>query len=222
MQIVIMLYRNHYNVVGLDKIAAYLEKKEKIPAKTIAITIDDGFEDNYKYAYPVLKRYWIPATIFVIVNKIGQPGWLTWDEIKEMSGSGVVTIGSHTLSHRWLPSLNDLDLKEELTGSKRAFEEKLSKPCDFLCYPIGAHDERVKRAAKDAGYKAVCGTNPGRLKSSGDIYAIKRIRISDSSDSLFIFWGETTGLYTFLKENRSKRRNAERLAASMSEAALSK
>ena len=198
------LHKNHYNVVGPDKVVAYLEKKEKMPPKTVAITFDDGFYNNYKYAYPVLKKYNFPATIFVITSKIGKEGWLGWNELIEMSNSGVITIGSHTQSHLWLPSLDDTNLKDELAGSKKILEERLGKKVNFLCYPIGAHDERVQAAVRAAGYKAAFGTNPGRFKSAGDIFAIKRVRISSSSNSLFVFWFESSGYYTLIKEYRPK------------------
>ena len=193
-----------YNVVGLDKVIGYLEKKEKVPPRTVAITFDDGFYNNYKYAYPVLKKYGLIATIFIIVDKIGTPGFLSWDELKEMSDSGFVVIGSHSVSHKWLPSLGRRDLKRELEESKAVLKKKLGKSVDVFCYPIGAHDERVIDGVKEAGYACAVATNPGRFKPADDIYAIKRVRISRTSDSLFVFWIETSGYYTWIKEHRDE------------------
>jgi len=198
------LHRNHYNVVTLDRIVSYMEKREKIPLKTVAITFDDGYYNNYKYAYPVLKRYGIPATIFVITDKIGKTGFLGWPEIEEMAKSGVVTIGSHTKSHSWLPSLDDKDLKDQLADSKEIIESRTGKPVEFLCYPIGAHDERVQEAVRQAGYLCAVATNPGKRKSSKDVYAIKRIKISRTSDNMLIFGIESSGYYTWIKEKRDK------------------
>lgn len=195
------LHKNKYNVVTLDKIVSYLRNKEPMPPKTIAITFDDGFYNNYKYAYPVLKKYNIPAAIFVIVGNIGQPGYLGWKEIKEMSDSGIITIGSHTISHKWLPTTGTAQLRRELADSKSALEEKLGKKVDALCYPIGAHDERVERETNKAGYLCAVATNPGLGSSADDIYSIKRIKISRTSDNLIIFWLETSGYYTWVKEH---------------------
>lgn len=198
------LHRNKYNVVGLDEAVSYLRERKKIPSKTVAITFDDGYYNNYKYAYPVLKRYNIPATVFIIVNKIGQPGWLGWRELKEMSDSGLITVGSHTISHLWLPTMGTAKLKAELADSKRILEERLGKDVGLLCYPIGALDDRVKRLVREAGYEAGIATNPRRFASSDDVYAIKRIKISRTSDNLFVFWFETSGYYTWLKEHRDE------------------
>ncbi len=127
------LHKNRYNVVTLDRLISYIRNKEKIPSKTLAITFDDGYYNNYQYAYPVLKKYNIPATIFIIVGRVGQSGYVGWKEIKEMSDSGVITIGSHTLSHKWLPSLGTRDLRNELASSKATLEEKTGKPVSALC-----------------------------------------------------------------------------------------
>lgn len=196
--------RGHrYNVVGLGAIAEHLEKGTPLPPKTVAVTFDDGFYNNYRDAYPSLKKYRIPATIFVIVDKIGTPGYLGWDELKEMSSSGLVTIGSHTRSHRWLPAMGTEALRHELRSSKEILEQGLGRSVDYLCYPIGAHDDRVMREARMAGYTCAVATNPGPGRPN-DPFAIKRIRISRTSDNLFVFWIETSGYYTWIKERRDR------------------
>ena len=196
------LHDRQYNVVGLDKVVSYMQNKEKVPPRTVAITFDDGLYNNYENAYPVLKKYGIPATMFIIVKKIGQPGYMGWKEIKEMADSGVITIGSHTVSHLWLPAMGTKELTYELRASKEALENKTGKKVDILCYPIGAHNDRVKRFSKEAGYMCGVATNPGHSSPSDDIFAIKRIKISRTSDNLFAFWVEASGYYTWIKERR--------------------
>jgi peptidoglycan/xylan/chitin deacetylase (PgdA/CDA1 family) len=198
------LYKHKYNVVTLDKITSYLEKKERIPPKTVAITFDDGYDNNYKYAYPVLKKYNLPAAIFVIVNKVDTPGYLTWAQIKEMSDSGIISIGSHTMAHLWLPDVAPDVLESEVKKSKKVLEEKIGGNVKYFCYPIGAHDRKVEDAVRDAGYSCAVATNPGKHQPNNDIYAIKRIKISRTSDNLFVFWFETSGIYTWVKEYRDE------------------
>ena len=195
------LHKNHYNIISLEKAIAYIAKREKPPLKTIAITFDDGFENNYTSAYPVLKKYNIPASIFIIVNRVGAPGFMTWGEIKEMSGSGIITIGSHTRVHFWLLGSDDRFLQDEVVNSKKILEEKLGKKVTLFCYPMGAFDAKSKQAVKDAGYACAVSTSPNNTPLD-DIFAIKRVRISNSSDNLFIFWAETTRLYTWFKKRR--------------------
>lgn len=195
------LRKNNYNIVPVEKAAYYISKKAKPPSKTIAITFDDGFENNYLYAYPVLKKYNIPATIYVIIDRVGTPGFLNWAEIKEMSDSGVVTIGSHTKSHIWLLESDERFLKDELDGSRKTLEEKLGKKAELFCYPMGAFDAVSRKAAEKAGYTCAVATNPKGVLPE-DVYAIKRIKISRSSYNLFIFWGDTTRIYTWFKRVR--------------------
>ncbi len=197
------LHKHRYNVVGLDKVVSYIEKKEKMPPRTVAITFDDGAYNNYSQAYPVLKKLSIPATIFVIVDLVGSTGRVGWKDLQEMSGSGIIDIGSHSKSHPWLTSLGKKDLWEEVAGSKKILEERLGRPVNSFCYPGGIFDERAKLAAKEAGYISAVATNPAKGNSRNDVYAIKRVKISASADNLFVFWVETTPLYTWIKDRRN-------------------
>jgi len=201
------LHDNKYNVVPLEKAVSYIKDRKRPPAKMLAITFDDGYENNYKYVYPVLKRYNIPATIFIITDMVGTEGFLSWDEIKKMSDSGLVDIESHTRSHLWITGLGDKLLKEELEGSKRILEKALGKDVNYLCYPMGGYDERVKSAAKQFGYKAAFATKPTRLFQNFDVYEIKRVRISPTSDNMFVFAIKLSGYHAFFRAIHNDYRN---------------
>ena len=192
------LRKNNYNVIPLEKAVTYIKKREKPPAKTIAITFDDGFHNNYQSAYPVLKKYRIPATIFVIVNRVGNPGFLSWEEIREMSDFGIITIGSHTRSHFWLLESDPRFLEDEIVNSKKILEDKLGRKVNLFCYPMGAFDAQSKKAVERAGYTCAVSTNPLNV-SPLDVFAIKRVKISCTADNMFVFWAETTRLYTWFK-----------------------
>lgn len=198
------LARHNYNVVAPDKVIAYMKKEEKMPSKTVAITADDGFHNFYKYAYPVLKQYNLKATIFVVTDKIGRPGRLGWKELREMSDSGLITIGSHTKTHSWLPavSVDEKWLYNEIVLSKSVLENGLGKKVDYLCYPNGGFNDAIKEAAAQAGYKGAFTTNPTRYSDVGDVYAIRRLKMSSSSVNPFILWGKISRYYAWFKERR--------------------
>ena len=196
------LVDHHYNIVSLDELSDLIRSKNPIPYKTVAVTFDDGYENNYTNAYAVLRRYGIPASIFVVVNKIGEQGYLTWEEIKEMASNGI-DIGSHTLSECYLPDIEDpVRLKNEIFESRSIIQAEIPGEASFIAYCSGGFNERVRELVIEAGYKGACATNPGKDYPDDDIYAVKRLRISRTSDNLFVFWIETSGFYTWLKEHR--------------------
>jgi len=197
------LKNQHYNVVKLEDLAEII-RKNKIPSKTIAITFDDGYENNYINAFPVLKQLGLDATIFIIPALVGTEEYLTWSQITEMSESGFITIGSHTMTHPWLPTQPVQKLDSEIRDSKIAIEKRLNKKVAAFSYPLGGFNKDVREKVAQAGYKIAVATNPGKKYPRHDIFAMKRLRISSTSDNLFVFWFEITGFYTWIKEHRDK------------------
>jgi peptidoglycan/xylan/chitin deacetylase (PgdA/CDA1 family) len=199
------LKKNGYNAVTLDEAARMINEKNRIPARTIVLTFDDGNRDNYTYAFPILKKYRIPATIFIIVSKVGEPDKLNWEQIKEMRDSGLVVFGSHSLNHPFLENIEDGEiLKKEIKDSKNILEENLKKEVSTFSYPCGRLNSRVRQEVVSAGYKAAVVTNPGKNCPDDDIFALKRLRISENASNMFVFWIETSGYYNFIRENRHK------------------
>jgi len=201
------LKEHHYNVVSLEELGAMLRDKKKIPYKTVAITFDDGYKDNYIYAYPVLNKLQIPATIFVIYDEVGRPQQdrLSWDEIAEMRSSGLITIGSHTLGPVPLVDIkSEAELRRQIIDSREMFEQKLQAPVNTFCYVGGMFTPHIKELVKEAGYKYAVATALGRRHPNDDVYAIKRIRISSSSDNLMDFWVRVSGYYNSFREHERK------------------
>lgn len=201
------LKEHNYNVVPLETARDFIKNKNKIPARAVAITFDDGYKDNYIYAFPILKKYNFPATIFIIVNEVGRPQGdrLSWDEINSMQDSGIITIGSHTLSHIYFnEAYPDERLKKEISDSKIILEEKLGRKINTFAYPGGRFNAKVRQLVIDAGYQMAVATNPGNRYPNDDIFVLKRLRISENAGNLFIFWVETSGFYNFMREHKVK------------------
>lgn len=197
--------KRYYYVLPLEYLAGLVKEKKKIPSRALAITFDDGYRDNYTYVFPILKKYNLPATIFVIINEIGRPDRLSWDEIKTMQDSGLITFGSHALGPEPLINIkSEAQLKREIFDSKNILEEKLARPVNTFSYPGGFFNPKIRQWVIDAGYKFAVATSPGKKFPSDDTYILKRLRISSTSNSLFVFWIETSGIYTFIKEHRDE------------------
>jgi peptidoglycan/xylan/chitin deacetylase (PgdA/CDA1 family) len=165
-----------------------------VPAKEVVggrgrlfhVTFDDAFRSVFD-ALPRLERLGVPATVFACtrladgglpfpVSKLyGSPGddlrTLDWDGLRELVERGI-EVGSHTVSHPHLTGLTDHELAREVTHSRERLEAELGRRCRFLAYPDGDHDERVRGAAREAGYEAAFAL-PGRTKPF-DPFAIPR------------------------------------------------
>jgi peptidoglycan/xylan/chitin deacetylase (PgdA/CDA1 family) len=148
-------------------------------------TFDDAFR-SAAIVFPALERLGVSVQIFVCTRyaRAGAPlsipelagddpaqlATMSWDELREHADRGL-RIGSHTVSHPHLTGLSDADLRRELDDSKAEIEAELGKPCRELAYPYGEQDERVRAAARTAGYERAYALR-GR---KGDGYALPRI-----------------------------------------------
>lgn len=196
---------HNYRVLRLEEAANLIKNKKRIPLKSVVITFDDGFKDNYLYAYPVLKKYNFPATIFIIVDDIGKSGVLNLDEILTMQKSGLITFGSHTLKgDDLLKVATDEELRRQIFDSKKILEDKLKQAVNCFSYPVGLFNPKIKQMVKEAGYQIAVATSPGKRSRNDDLFALKRLRISENAKNLFVFWVESSGYYNFLRENRHK------------------
>lgn len=134
----------------------------------IALTFDDGWQDFYDNAFPLLKERGYSATVFLISDYVGKKSnWdyqskqhLSWETIREMSEHGI-EFGSHSRSHVDLRSLDNKALNDELLGSKKVIEDKLGKPVRYFSYPFGRYNERVTEAAAKAGYQSAYSLSTG-------------------------------------------------------------
>jgi peptidoglycan/xylan/chitin deacetylase (PgdA/CDA1 family) len=175
-----------------------------IPEKSVVLTFDDGYKDNYKYAFKLLQKYNMNATIYLVVNRFNQ-NWavdkdkskssdelnneemLSHDEINEMVSSGLIEIGSHTLNHTNLATAS-LDIKEqEIIKSKKILEEQYNISCDSFAYPFGFYNENDWKIVKDAGYTNATTVNVGIEDiTKVNKFLLKRIMIS-GRQGLFAF-----------------------------------
>lgn len=183
---------HRYNVVPLARVFDDLKAGRRIPPNTVTITFDDGTLDNFRNAFPVLKKMGFPATIFMITDNIGRPGWLSAEDLKILDESGIA-IGSHTVSHAFLPEKTPEEVRMELAESKKVLEALLGHEVTLFSYPAGGVTPAVRQAVIDAGYAGAVTTNYGKTRH--DPYALHRVKISDSSRNLFNFWHKTSGLY---------------------------
>mgnify|MGYP001616390527 CR=1 FL=1 len=199
------LKRRNYNVVSLRELVERIRVHEGFAPRTVAITIDDGYRDNYTYAYMALKKNNFPATIFLAVNSVGNDkDFITWAEARDLLKDNIA-LGSHTRNHAYLPSItSDAVLADEIAGSKKIIEKNTGVPAPHLCYPTGGFTEKVKHMAREAGYEAAFTTNRGMRGSYQDLYELKRIKVTNSdTNKPLSFWAKLSGYYNIFRSQRS-------------------
>jgi len=179
---------NGYHAITPAEMIDCWEKGEQLPDKPVIITFDDGYIDNYDNAFPILKKYNLKATIFLISDYVGRyPNYVTWDKAKEMQDSGLIDLESHTLSH---VELTKTDSQEEtmkqLRGSSDALLYHLKKPAYFIAYPCGSYDETVEQLTKEAGYRAAFTVNYGLASPDEQRFILDRIPIFGCNDHTFM------------------------------------
>ena len=173
-----------------------LVKLDKIPEKSFVITFDDGFEDNFTNAFPILQKYNFKATIYLVPNQTINhweekntsvlSNLLNEKQILEMQNSGLIEFGSHTLSHVNLSTITDEQLINELRESKKEVENITKKDCEAFAYPYGKFDDKIVQAVKNAGYKNATVVKRGFFEQNDDVFTIKRIGIL-GTESFFDF-----------------------------------
>ncbi len=173
---------NNFTTLSLQEVYDFLENNKPIPEKSVAITLDDGYMDNYNNAFPVLKEFGQTAAIFAIIEAIdNDPHVITLAQAKEMEENGI-DIESHCISHDHLEKMSyELQL-DTLKKSKAFLEEKLNKEAYFIAYPYGTYNENTLKAAKEAGYKLGVTINSGMTHKKDGILTLRRVYVGAKYD----------------------------------------
>ncbi len=178
---------NGYNVISMKKYLSFLDGVDSIPDNSVIITIDDGYKSVYDIAFPLLKKYGFPATVYVYSVFFGGRNNLNEGNIKEMAKYNI-NVGCHSYTHPVLTkrksSWSDNEyltfLEKEIIKSKIFFESKLKIPFETFAYPYGLYSKEVVYMIKKAGYRAAFSVVPGVNTSDTPRYALYRTMILSS------------------------------------------
>jgi len=198
-----------FTPITFEELGRILDGRSPMPPRPVIVTFDDGYMDNYLQAFPILKRYGVPATFFIPAGFIGTrkvtwwdlkafkrknarqpregPEFMGWGEIEEMAEWGM-EFGSHTVSHISLAKASDVRIKDELSASKSEMEHRLGREITAFAYPYGEWDERAVKLVREAGFRFAVTLEHGlnRLERCRvNPFALKRIAVErrDSFDS---------------------------------------
>ncbi len=185
------LAAHHYKIVPLQAVVDGLRgKAPPVASPAVTITADDGHRSVYTYLFPIIRRLHIPVTLFIYPSAISHASYaLTWDQLKEMLASGLVTVQSHTYWHpdfrkeRAHRSPEDYRafVDNQLTRSKSVLESRLGIKVDMLAWPYGIVDPELEAAAVRAGYVVAFGFGGGPAAPGGDLFALPRVPMSNAA-----------------------------------------
>lgn len=171
------LSENKFHSVTLDQFYAAKYRGAKLPSRPVILTFDDGYESNYTNAFPVLQKYGFHATIFMISSFIGRKGFMTQQELTDMQSSGLVQVESHTVDHKNLSKLTQVQVMAEVVKSKQVLTAVMHHPVLYFCYPDGGYNWTSTAAVRRAGYLLATSTDQGYASLSDNPYTLKRIVI---------------------------------------------
>ena len=156
----------------------------KIDKNYLLLTIDDAFESFYLNAWPILKNKKIPFILFVSTREIGKYGYMTWDQIKEVTESGLVTIGNHSHSHEYLIDWSDEKIKKDLKTSINLFKKKIGYSPEIFSYPFGEYSTNLKKIVKDLNFKFAFGQHSGVIDNTKNFLELPRFPINEKYGDL--------------------------------------
>jgi peptidoglycan/xylan/chitin deacetylase (PgdA/CDA1 family) len=183
-----------YVVVPLSRVLS-----GEAPERAVAITFDDGYENYFMHALPILVRHGYPATVFLVANAIG--GTNAWDavegdveeklmdlgQIREAQAAGT-EFGSHTLDHVDLTAATPDEAWRQVNGSRCFLEECLDAPVVSFCYPYGRKTGAVREMVQRAGYRFACSTEKGSNTENTDPFSLRRVNVRrDTHLPIFLY-----------------------------------
>jgi peptidoglycan/xylan/chitin deacetylase (PgdA/CDA1 family) len=189
------------------KVVPLTETLERTGSRgSVAITFDDGYRDNLTVALPLLEKFGLPMTLFVVAGFVDDDGYLSEEELREMSRHPLVTIGAHGLWHRHFNRLSLDDARFELAESRRLLEGIIGKPVDLMAWPYGECTPQVELLGAESGYRAAWSV----WKGNGGAFSQWRVPLG-RQDNMVRFIAKASGVYglTEAKLHRFQERSTQ-------------
>jgi hypothetical protein len=175
------LHNSGYHSINLEQFDRLMKGKDRNDGKSVLITFDDGYADNYTKAFPIMNKYGFHATVFVVTKWVGSGEYLSWKHLKELQQAGW-DIMSHTQTHPYLPLHSYRDQLKEIVESKKDIERHLSSKVNVIAYPYGFRSEETVSIVSGSGYSYAFTFDDGLSDSTQNPFLLKRIFVSGQED----------------------------------------
>jgi len=168
-------------VLPLPEIVAALKSGTPLPDRAVAITLDEAGASAYRLAWPRLKAAGLPFTLFVATDGIDRGAEaMSWDQLRELAASPLVTIGSHGSGRARLATLPAEEIAADLRRSRGRFETELGRVPELLAWPLGEASAEAEETAARAGFVAAFGQHSGAVWSRADRYFLPRFSLNQT------------------------------------------
>ena len=178
-------------------------------SRLVAITFDDGYRDNLTVALPLLEKFQLPMTLFVTAGFVDRDGYLSEEDLRELSRHPLITIGAHGLWHQDFNRLDLDDARFELIESRRLLEEITGQQVDLMAWPFGECNPEVERLSAECGYRAAWSV----WKGTNSEHSLRRVPLG-RRDNLIRFAAKASGVYALTKARWHRFRDAREREAS--------
>ena len=169
--------KNDFNFINANDFENNLTKNKN--TKKILLTIDDAFKSFYDQAWPILKNKKIPFILFVNTREIGSNGYMSWEEIKEISKEKFVHIGNHSYSHDYLVDKTNNEIISDINLAIKDLEKNLGYNSPFFSYPFGEFSTNFKSIVKNFGFQFAFGQHSGVADDTKDFFELPRFSINE-------------------------------------------
>ena len=170
------LQQQGYETITMQDYMRARKGKQELPERAVALTFDDGYEDNYTEVWPLLVQRGMKATIYMVTNDIERPRYLDWNELRDLQAHGI-EIGSHTANHQPLTTLDEATQIDELRLSKLLLEWNGIHTVYSFSYPNGAYDATLPAKLQQEEYLNAVTGDAGVNTMTTDPYLLQRVNI---------------------------------------------
>ena len=184
-QMKFLVDNGYHAIMPADLLDAWQHGKP-LPKNPVVITFDDGHEDIYKNVFPILQKYNMRVTVFIVTNHIGMKDYLSWDVARALQDGGYVDFENHTMSYKDLTTVHGDKLFDQIYGAQQAIEWALKKPSKFISFPEGKYTVEAEDTLKQLGYRAGFIEDYGLATKVGDNFILTRIPVEGTNNNTLL------------------------------------
>lgn len=168
-------------LVSTQEISERIARGERLPEHAVMLTVDDAYRSFYEAGMPIIRQFGVPVSLFVNTDSVGTPGYMSWDEIREVAAAGV-EIGNHTATHAYLVEMSASEnfeqwqqrVRDDILSAQQAFAQELGFKPNVFAYPYGEYSPEIIDILKDLGFIAAYAQQSGVIHSQFDPFILPR------------------------------------------------